>query len=265
MNDFMDKIKKRLFYIKIGSAIILTPMILGMILNIPTGKYTIGDESSWVGFFGNYSGGIIGAFVALIIARNELENLRENEERKRLINQLHGLVRVKFELRKIVRNLKMLDDIRSRYKEDRGSSFSNHEFDVIKHELDSLNEGNWNALNIDNTELELNLFDLKDFYENFQRVLSIDRNNLKIKIKELELEKEILNVQQLAPWDWVVKESRIDNSIMDIKFEIEQMDNEKEMQWDTFRERNYYQLSVSFLETVEQEINTIKKIKKQIT
>lgn len=56
---------------------VLTPIILGLVLNIPTGHLTIGDENSWVGFFGSYTGGIIGGVVALIIASSQVINDRK--------------------------------------------------------------------------------------------------------------------------------------------------------------------------------------------
>ncbi|WP_144641187.1 hypothetical protein [Bacillus cereus] len=72
-------IKSNLKNIIICFAIIVcTPIILGIVLNIPTGYLTIGDENSWVSFFGSYTGGIIGGIVALIIARSQFINERKN-------------------------------------------------------------------------------------------------------------------------------------------------------------------------------------------
>lgn len=59
--------------ISIISVIIFTPILLGIILNIPGGSLTIGDENAWVGFFGNYSGGIIGGIVAFLIANSQMK------------------------------------------------------------------------------------------------------------------------------------------------------------------------------------------------
>lgn len=61
-----------------------TPIILGQFLRIPTGDYTIGQEDAWVGFFGNYSGGIIGGIVAYIIASKELRNAKQDKEKNKL-------------------------------------------------------------------------------------------------------------------------------------------------------------------------------------
>ena len=57
--------------------VVITPIIIGLVLNIPTGNLTIGDESSWVCFFGSYTGGIIGGIVALIISSSQFMNERQ--------------------------------------------------------------------------------------------------------------------------------------------------------------------------------------------
>lgn len=77
---------------KITTLIVFTPILLGLILNIPGGALTIGDESSWVGFFGNYSGGIIGGIVAFFIANSQVRQeqmarLEDKEEQEREMHQ----------------------------------------------------------------------------------------------------------------------------------------------------------------------------------
>ena len=66
-------------YVLLIITVISTPIILGLLLNIPTGFLTIGDESSWVGFFGNYSGGIIGGIVAFVVANHQVKRQMENQ------------------------------------------------------------------------------------------------------------------------------------------------------------------------------------------
>ncbi|HGN6586038.1 hypothetical protein OCE25_11485 [Bacillus cereus] len=63
---------------------VATPNIIGGLLNIPAGQFTIGDENAWVSFYGSYTGGIIGGIVALIIASTQLINERKkNKESQR--------------------------------------------------------------------------------------------------------------------------------------------------------------------------------------
>lgn len=63
-------------------AIFVTPIILGQILRIQALDWTIGNEESWVGFFGNYGGGIIGGIVAYIVANTQIKKQIENEKQK---------------------------------------------------------------------------------------------------------------------------------------------------------------------------------------
>ncbi|XQY90655.1 hypothetical protein ACNRWW_14105 [Metabacillus sp. HB246100] len=58
---------------------IITPIILGQIIRLPFGNLTIGDENSWVSFFGSYLGGIFGMvgviFTTYIIIKKNKENI----------------------------------------------------------------------------------------------------------------------------------------------------------------------------------------------
>lgn len=61
------------------------PFILGLILNIPLGRYTIGSEDSWISFNGSYLGGIVGGvtggFVAFYIAKLQIDAMRREQDR----------------------------------------------------------------------------------------------------------------------------------------------------------------------------------------
>lgn len=60
--------------------VILIPLITGFVLNLPLGKYTIGDENAWVAFHGSYIGGVTGGLVAYFIARMQINQLRRETE-----------------------------------------------------------------------------------------------------------------------------------------------------------------------------------------
>lgn len=103
---------------KIVALIVFTPIFLGLILNIPGGVLTIGDESSWVGFFGNYSGGIIGGIVAFFIANSQVKQ----EQKARLkdkADQVKEDNQKREEQEKYINNiieLFLLDEIVSNYR-----------------------------------------------------------------------------------------------------------------------------------------------------
>ncbi|MBP0725948.1 hypothetical protein J5Y03_12275 [Bacillus sp. RG28] len=60
--------------------VILAPVIINFLIKIPDFGYLVGDSSTWVGFFGNYSGGIIGGIVAYIIANFQYKKEKETKE-----------------------------------------------------------------------------------------------------------------------------------------------------------------------------------------
>lgn len=60
--------------------IILIPIFIGLILNIPLGRFTIGTEDSWVSFHGGYIGGITGGIVAYFIAKLQIDEMRAEQK-----------------------------------------------------------------------------------------------------------------------------------------------------------------------------------------
>lgn len=84
--DAVDYIKKNywLLILVIGVPITINYLLLWWHFPGVTGDY--GD---WLGFFSNYSGGIIGGIVAFVIAKYQIENekqerLREDKEKEKL-------------------------------------------------------------------------------------------------------------------------------------------------------------------------------------
>lgn len=61
--------------------IILIPIFMGLILNIPLGRFTIGTEDSWVSFHGGYIGGITGGIVAYFIAKLQIDEMRAEQKK----------------------------------------------------------------------------------------------------------------------------------------------------------------------------------------
>lgn len=76
---------RRKHIVLFGIILLLLPFILGVFLNIPLGKYTIGSEDSWISFNGSYIGGIIGGItggiVAFYIAKLQIDEMRREQNR----------------------------------------------------------------------------------------------------------------------------------------------------------------------------------------
>lgn len=90
--------------------IIIVPFIINIIVSINNPFLSIrGDEDSWISFFGNYFGALIGGFTALIISRIEnaesktilerqIKEQREKEIRREKIAQYYSLTLIKISL-----------------------------------------------------------------------------------------------------------------------------------------------------------------------
>jgi hypothetical protein len=144
----------------------IPPIIISQIIRIPTGSYTIGDENAWVGFLGNYSGGIIGGIVALVVARIQVNKEKELKEAEDKQMQQYALTLIKrFIFQEMRNNLSQISDncleaLKRRANKETTSYYINPNFsystyyelryELVKH------------LKIEN---QLLLDDLTDFYE----------------------------------------------------------------------------------------------------
>lgn len=164
------------FIKKILPVVILIPIALGLLLNIPTGRFTIGDESSWVGFFGNYSGGIIGGLVAWYIAKTQIneQNTKQikNEEEIRFINQLPALIKIKLDLKRMLGSVNFVIE---NVKENVADKNIDH-LEIVKEMSFNCHvpkEENWSTINlIDDVDFHVNLVEIKDLYDEFQEIMN---------------------------------------------------------------------------------------------
>ncbi|CEG21499.1 hypothetical protein BN1080_00410 [Planococcus massiliensis] len=82
---------KVIFFI---SLIVIIPFFIGLLLNIPLGKYTIGTEDAWVGFHGGYIGGILGGIVAYYIAKMQVDELRREQNKVFIDNYIRTYLKI---------------------------------------------------------------------------------------------------------------------------------------------------------------------------
>ncbi|WP_338449629.1 hypothetical protein R4Z09_26215 [Niallia oryzisoli] len=61
--------------------ILIAPIVVNILMFLPSFGTSFGEPLDWLGFFGNYSGGIIGGIVAYIIASGQIKvQNKENEK-----------------------------------------------------------------------------------------------------------------------------------------------------------------------------------------
>lgn len=165
------------------------PIIISQIIRLKFGVWTIGDENSWVSFFGSYLGGIVGGIVALYVARiqiieNQNNNIK-NEEELRYINQLPAVVSIKYELEKINASIKyILDAV------DQDAKDENKNADELIKEMwfgcYKLNETNWSMANlIEDVDFHTNLIQIKNKYMDFREILVFDLQKASNDLQEI--------------------------------------------------------------------------------
>lgn len=71
----------------LGLIVITSPIIISQLLRVPTGKWTIGDENAWIGFFGGYIGVIIGGLVTYLVFWQTIQHYREKDKQDSLHNE----------------------------------------------------------------------------------------------------------------------------------------------------------------------------------
>lgn len=77
----MDKKKKYFWGAIIGIAIISIPLILGWIIPRESFIENFTDSNDWIGFWGSYTGSIIGGLITLFVMKRSTEAGNENLER----------------------------------------------------------------------------------------------------------------------------------------------------------------------------------------
>ncbi|EPY07436.1 hypothetical protein PAALTS15_09935 [Paenibacillus alvei TS-15] len=181
---------KRNVIMALVAGCIIVPIIISQILRIPLGGWTIGDENSWVGFFGGYVGGIIGGLVAFFVARYQIDRNFEkqiaNEEMNRFINQMPSIVKIKYELTKVhkcVKDLIEAIDIGKKIFKDK-EDWLDDPFSMYQ-----LNESNWNSLDsIDDVDICTGLVELKHKYIDLYTIMTFDIFGAGASLRRLEEE-----------------------------------------------------------------------------
>ena len=117
-NLLMINLKSKSFWYTVVG-VLITPVILNTTLFQFTTDITY--KGDWLSFWGNYSGGLISALVAYIVANSQITKQLNldlaRDKYYRTVNQLPALVRLKLELEKFIRELTRVKNEREKYLE----------------------------------------------------------------------------------------------------------------------------------------------------
>lgn len=255
--------------------ILAVPIVVNtiMIIHLPK-KLSVGDASAWIGFFGNYSGGILGGLVAFGVAKYQIEHqekinqkdkddLLERENDIRRYNQMPSLIKIKFLLEQIKENLKTANALAKNQIKipiNETNSFT-LEMDKTPLKLIPVNKEYISAIDgILSVDLQTNLIKLTNFYIEFDRVAEIniqkiqfefDKNNNKL--KQLSAKKKPSKKEQSE-----INEIAIKNE--DLLMEIQVGVSNKKIMWNKLLNENYFEIVDTILLEINKEIEAIKKL-----
>lgn len=231
---------------------IVGPIFTNWLMSFST-PWTLGSSETWMGFFGNYSGGIIGGIVAYIIAKYQIERNKLLEEEKEVFEQLPILINIDLELTKLITALKSLIDITKEDREKRNDSFMEYALNVYK-----LNENSWSSINkIKDVDLQIDLIVIKNFYTDLCNSLKFNIFYSKLKFNQImKIEEELSNKKDIT-----LEESerlfkyRIE--AYELKDKIEIMAIKKIEVWDMFLDYDYVNKSIEIQARLRYKINSI--------
>lgn len=227
--DKKFKVKENRKLVIFLSIPVLIPVLINYLLLTWHFPGVQGKEEDWLGFFSNYSGGIIGGIVAFIVANHQVKTqMKEqikNEEEIKYINQLPTLLNIIFELKEMKKSLKAAFAMRKIITE-----FNEHQSGkniiVIEHAhypLKKLNDENWLGIQlIQSVDFQKSLITLKNDYKKISDALSINIDEIKFEITRLR--------------------GTGDKDINELLLKFEMTKGDKEWAWEKLNEIDYVEV-----------------------
>ncbi|PAE35433.1 hypothetical protein [Bacillus sp. 7884-1] len=253
--------KRYLYY---GLIVLLFPVALNFILFQFNSSYAYGDGDVWLGFWGNYSGGVISAIVAYLVAnfqiKKQLQLDLSKEKFARRIAQLPSLVRIKLELENYINQLKEVKQERDYFilanggLKDEDEEEGIEEFEVIskKYKIELLNVETYKFLEkIENDNLHIELITCFKFYDDFSKATSFDL--ISLENQENQLMEDYVHDYSTVP--------SVIEQVNHLHLEMQDYFIKKENAWKNLLEKDVITKFENVLSEVEQEINNIKEIK----
>ncbi|WFF76313.1 hypothetical protein P6282_00385 [Bacillus velezensis] len=246
---------KKLF---IFMVIVTIPIVINFLFSFRL-PFVQGSSDNWFSFFGSYSGALVGGIVAYFISRYQWENHKRNEEENRKINELFGLIRVKSELEKMLKSINIIENTRKDFLSKYDGELNDQDYDFITHNLTKLDFDNWVNINFDDADLLEKLLNIKDFYIEFCKALSLDIVSLKIDIADLKIHIDFLKL----------KNGTIDRELFQLERELhnlelryDEWEHLKIVAWDSFRLGKMKDKISNTINIIEEKIRYISYLKK---
>ncbi|GGB43092.1 hypothetical protein [Fictibacillus barbaricus] len=187
----MLKQKKNLknFWLTVG-AVLIAPVVLNMTIFQFGTPFTYGDGDEWLSFWGNYTGGLVSAYVAYFIANSQIKKQLEidmlKQRQTNLLNQLPALIRLKNELGRKRGQLFRANGEMQQYISENGRLRSERNPQGIPSgaayqktiQVEPMREDIWIYIEkIDDVDLQVELMNALQFYKDFSEAVSKEFKN----------------------------------------------------------------------------------------
>jgi len=246
-------------YLLIGSVIfifiILFPIVINYSLFTWEAPRVGGSEEGWLGFLANYSGGIIGGIVALLVARIQIKSHKKLESEKEFLAQLPALIKIEIELQNMIEQINSIVEQRLTREEFSRTSFafiSFYRFD----------ENNWSEIStITDKSLLSALIKIKNLFKIYQSVLEYDLNQSFVTIETARLQMDSLLNKERSEHE-EVEFRKASGLYHKFKYENESMQQLKGEIWDKLSSGEFLRSINGVLANVRELISRIEKDKK---
>ncbi|MGE7761011.1 hypothetical protein [Peribacillus sp. NPDC097895] len=269
----MFNLKSKTFW-KYALIILLFPVVVNFLLFQAKLPWVFGTSDNWLSFWGNYTGGLVSAFVAYVVAYSQIEKqqiLADSQIKKqqqielhnRIIAQLPSLMRIKIELsnysmelRKVKQEREGYIAVQSRFHEEKMED-PEYKANLGNYIIELFDKNNYSLLEkIENDDLHLELIKCFNFYDDFSKALAFDLSPLgeKMDVADEEL-KLSLTTTSSVDMNKVLQSSvaRIENADYVSK---------KQSVWNKLFEESQISSFEEVLKEVDMEIAKIKREKK---
>jgi len=262
--------------------ILLFPVVVNFLLFQAKLPYVFGTEDNWLSFWGNYTGGLISAVVAYIVANSQIKKQLKldlaKERYSRTVNQLPALVRIKIEIEKFIKELEKVKSLREKFIEDNGGIRKKRdnideefvgiieskregipEFEVIeKHYYMEIGESETFSYleKIEDIDLHIDLITCFNFYKDFS-----DAMNYNMSLADKQREEVGEEVEKLLETREFTKIQLINEQKGIMYRETETYYVKKKNSWKSFYDDHMLDKFKDVLARVNNEIEIIKHIK----
>lgn len=234
-------VKTHKWYFVTGIAIIAFPIILNY--SMFTWR-AIGVNGDWSGFLGNYSGGIIGGIVALLVTKFQITQQKKMDVKNRLLKQLPTLHAIKIEIEKLKKVME-------------GYSSGFNKFEDLQSEIVRGKHipANWNKELFSNLDLIVDqrlLVEILHFREEYDRIWTYLHDDLEDLRMELE---ENVKKRAKALFDKRIIQRRAELIVL-----IAQIEDGKKYAWDSISKGVIVTRIDSIIDKLDEEIGKVDKL-----